>query len=354
MAKFLLKGNEAVARGAMDAGLEGYFGYPITPQSEIIEYLAREMPKQNRVFVQAESEVAAINMVLGAAATGAIVMTSSSSPGVSLKQEGISYLAGCELPAVIVNVVRGGPGLGNIAPSQGDYFQATKGGGHGDYKNIVLAPNSVKELYSFMHKSFNLAFKYHNPVMIIADGVLGQMIENVDISKEGGSVVKGNLDWTLGKRNNKAQNIIRSLRLLPEDLEKHNLNMVAKYKEIAQSEQECEEYMMEDAETVIVAYGLSSRIAQAIIHDLRGQNLKVGMLRPITLWPFPYDIFAKYIGKVKQAWVIEMSAGQMLEDVKLAFESKFLIRFFGKLGGVVPSEKEIIDFFVKTKEVSNV
>ena len=352
--RILLKGNEAIAKGAIDAGLEAYFGYPITPQSELIEYMAREMTRLGRIFIQAESEIAAINMVFGASSAGASVMTSSSSPGISLKQEGISYLAACELPAVIVNVMRGGPGLGNIAPSQSDYFQAVKGGGHGDYHNIVLAPNSVSEMYSIMLDAFNLAFKWKNPVMVLADGMLGQMIENVYIPQKTKIFKKGDLSWTVGKNSNNKQKIIHSLFLEPEKLEKVNLNLQKKYKQIKGQEQRYEEYKMNNATIAIIAYGLCSRIGKGIIEKLRKKNIKIGLIRPITLWPFPLDTISKYLKKLKEIWVIELSSGQMVEDVKLAANGKIKVRFFGKLGGVVPTEKEIINFFNSTKKDSNV
>jgi len=352
--RILLKGNEAIAKGAIDAGLEAYFGYPITPQSELIEYLALEMPKLGRIFVQGESEIASINMVLGAASAGAAVMTSSSSPGISLKQEGISYIAGCQLPAVIVNIMRGGPGLGNIAPSQSDYFQAVKGGGHGDYHNIVLAPSSVSEMYHIMLDAFNLAFKWRNPVMVVGDGVMGQMMENVEIKKSKRKIKKGDLSWAVNGADNRFQNIIRSLHLAAEDLEKHNLEIIKKYKEIEKQEQRSEEYMMKDAQICLVAFGLCSRIAKGIIEKLRKKKIKVGLIRPITLWPFPKDTIKKYVGQVKEFWTIELSSGQMVEDVQLAVKGEVPVRLFGKLGGVVPQEEEIINFFTKTKKDTNV
>lgn len=354
--KILLKGNEAIAKGAIDAGLEAYFGYPITPQSELIEYIARELPKKNKIFIQAESEIAAINMVLGAASSGARVMTSSSSPGISLKQEGISYIAGCELPAVIVNIMRGGPGLGNIAPSQSDYFQVVKGGGHGDYHNIVLAPNSVSEMYSIMRKAFELAFKWRNPVMVVADGVMGQMMENVEIDKKCKAIYKGNLSWIVNGKKNRKQHIIKSLYLDPADLEKRNLKLIKKYKQIQKSEQLYEEYMMDDADIAIVAFGICSRIGKGIIEkfQMKNKKLKIGLIRPITLWPFPEQAIRKYIKKLKEIWVLELSSGQMVEDVKLTVNGKIPVRFFGKLGGIVPSEEEIIKFFTSSNRETNI
>ncbi len=349
--KILLKGNEAIAKGAIDAGLEAYFGYPITPQSELIEYIAREMPKSKRIFVQAESEIAAINMVLGAASCGARVMTSSSSPGISLKQEGISYLAGCQLPAVIVNIMRGGPGLGNIAPSQGDYFQATKGGGHGDYHNIVLAPNSVSEMYNIMKNAFELAFKWRNPVMVVADGIMGQMMENVKINQRQKKAKKGNLSWTVNGKKGRKQNIIRSLYLDPSDLEKLNKEIIKKYKKIQKQEVRFEEYNMDNAEICIVAFGICSRIGKGIIEKLK--NHKVGLIRPITLWPFPTEIIKNRLNQLKEIWVFELSSGQMVEDVKLAVNGKIPVRFFGKLGGMIPSEEEVIKFFNQSNKVNN-
>jgi 2-oxoglutarate ferredoxin oxidoreductase subunit alpha len=352
--RILIKGNEAIAKGAIDAGLEAFFGYPITPQSELIEYLAAELPKLERIFVQAESEIAAINMVLGAAAAGAAVMTSSSSPGISLKQEGISYIAGCELPAVIVNIMRGGPGLGNIAPSQGDYFQATKGGGHGDYHSIVLAPNSIAEMYNIMTDAFNLAFKYRNPVNVVGDGVMGQMMENVEINSKKRQIVKGDLSWAVSGAKKRDAQIIRSLRLNPIDLEEINLRLIKKYHTIQENEQRFEDYMMKDAKICIVAFGLCSRIAKGVIERLRGKKVRVGLIRPITLWPFPSDSFKKHIEALDEVWVLELNSGQMVEDVRLTLNGKVPTRFFGKLGGLIPSETEIINFFTKTKDQSNV
>ena len=351
--KVLIKGNEAIAMGAIDAGLDAYFGYPITPQNEIIEYLSKEMPKNNRVFVQAESEIASANMMLGAAASGAASMTSSSGPGISLMQETISYMAGCELPAVIVNVMRGGPGLGNIAPAQGDYSQATKGGGHGDYKVIVIAPNNIYEMYSFMEKAFKLAFKYRNPVMVLSDGILGQMIENVDISKKNKKIKKNTKLWSVKNTKLRKKRLISSLRIIPEKLAKLNLKLYKKYEKIEKNEQESECYKMEDAKIAIVAYGFSSRIAREIVDELRKKGERIGMIRPITLWPFPKEKIKKYRKKIKEFWVLELSFGQMVNDVKLYVEGESKVRFYGELGGALPNKQKVMDFFKKTDKLIN-
>lgn len=344
--KILMKGNEAIAEAAIQAGCRHYFGYPITPQTEIIEYISRRMPEVNGVFLQAESEVAAINMVYGAAGAGKRVMTSSSSPGISLKLEGISYLAGAELPSVIVNIMRGGPGLGSIQPSQADYFQAVKGGGHGDYRLIVLAPNSVQEMVDMTMQAFDLADKYRNPVMLLGDGALGQMMEPI--------VMRPALDklptkeWAaIGKGKREHNNIINSLYLQSEDLEKHNIRLQEKYQKITENEIMWEEMQTEDAEIVLVAYGITSRIAQTAMDEMRAQGLKVGLFRPKTLWPFPKMQLAKVAEKAKAFLVVEMSAGQLVEDVELAIRCAKPVHFFGRMGGMIPSTKEICEEIVK-------
>lgn len=341
--KVLMKGNEAIGEAAIVAGCRHYFGYPITPQTELTEYMAKRMPKINGVFVQAESEVAAINMVYGAAGAGARTMTSSSSPGISLKQEGISYIAGAELPCVIVNIVRGGPGLGSIQPSQCDYFQATKGGGHGDYRNIVLAPNSVQELVDMTILSFDLADTYRNPVMLLGDGALGQMMEPVDFKT--GEIKTHAKDWAAtGLRGRKKPNIINSLHLKPEALEKHNLHLQEKYAAISAAEVRYEELHTDDAELILVAYGITSRIARSAMEKARSEGRKVGMLRPITLWPFPSAPLAALAGKQAKAFLtLELSAGQMVEDVKLAVNGAKPVHFYGRMGGMMPSPKEIYE-----------
>ncbi|MGQ9799706.1 MAG: 3-methyl-2-oxobutanoate dehydrogenase subunit VorB, partial [Ignavibacterium sp.] len=315
----LMKGNEALAEAAIRADIDAYFGYPITPQSEVIEYLMREVPNRKdkkTVVLQAESEVASINMVYGAAGAGARVMTSSSSPGISLMQEGISYIASAQLPCLIVNVVRGGPGLGTIQPSQGDYFQATKGGGHGDYHLIVLAPASVQEMADFVFDAFRLAEKYRNPAMILADGALGQMMEKVILPKDG-SLPKISKPWaTTGKTKDRNRNIITSLFIQPEEMEKVNLELQKKY-EAMQSEVKWEEFKTDDAEILLVAFGLSARICQKVVDLGREKGIRVGLLRPITLYPFPYKRIAELADKVEFILDVEMNAGQMVEDVRL-------------------------------------
>ncbi|TET93869.1 3-methyl-2-oxobutanoate dehydrogenase subunit VorB [Candidatus Aerophobetes bacterium] len=339
--KVLLSGNEALAEGALQAGCRCYFGYPITPQSEIPAYMVRRMKEVGGVFLQAESEIAAINMVYGAAATGARAMTSSSGPGISLKQEGLSYLAGAELPAVIVNVMRGGPGLGNIAPSQSDYFQATRGGGHGDYHLIVLAPNSVQEMLDLAYLAFELADKYRNPVMILADAILGQMMEGVEFKEENKGVKKK--DWIIGGDKGRKPNIIRSLFLEEGVLEEHNKKLQEKYARIRRLEVKYESMQTDDAELLLVSYGSMARLASEVVTRLRRKGIKAGLLRPITLWPFPYSPIRKLTDRVRFFFVVEMSEGQMLEDVKLAVEGAVPVYFYGRLGGGVPTPLEVME-----------
>ena len=339
--KVLLSGNEALAEGALQAGCRCYFGYPITPQSEIPAYMVRRMKEVGGVFLQAESEIAAINMVYGAAATGARAMTSSSGPGISLKQEGLSYLAGAELPAVIVNVMRGGPGLGNIAPSQSDYFQATRGGGHGDYHLIVLAPNSVQEMFDLAYLAFELADKYRNPVMILADAILGQMMEGVEFKEENKGVKKK--DWIIGGDKGRKPNIIRSLFLEEGVLEEHNKKLQEKYARIRRLEVKYESMQTDDAELLLVSYGSMARLASEVVTRLRKKGIKAGLLRPITLWPFPYSPIRKLTDRVRFFFVVEMSEGQMLEDVKLAVEGAVPVYFYGRLGGGVPTPLEVME-----------
>jgi len=339
--KVLLSGNEALAEGALKAGCRCYFGYPITPQSEIPAYMVRRMKEVGGVFLQAESEIAAINMVYGAAATGARAMTSSSGPGISLKQEGLSYLAGAELPAVIVNVMRGGPGLGNIAPSQSDYFQATRGGGHGDYHLIVLAPNSVQEMLDLAYLAFELADKYRNPVMILADAILGQMMEGVEFKEENKGVKKK--DWIIGGDKGRKPNIIRSLFLEEGVLEEHNKKLQEKYARIRRLEVKYESMQTDDAELLLVSYGSMARLASEVVTRLRKKGIKAGLLRPITLWPFPYSPIRKLTDRVRFFFVVEMSEGQMLEDVKLAVEGAVPVYFYGRLGGGVPTPLEVME-----------
>ena len=344
----LMKGNEAIAEAAIRAGVDAYFGYPITPQSEVIEYLMAEKPyeRTGMVVLQAESEVAAINMVYGAAAAGKKAMTSSSSPGISLKMEGISYMAGSELPGVILNVVRGGPGLGTIQPSQADYFQATKGGGHGDYRMVVLAPSSVQEMADFIRDAFEMAFKYRNPVMILADGVIGQMMEKVKlpepIPRRTDEEVIEQCPWaTTGKPPTRERNIITSLDLDPARQERHNQHLQEKYRKM-QEEVRYEKIMCDDAEYLYVAYGSSSRIVQKAVQLARQKGIKAGLLRPITLYPFPSAIIADLGTRVRGILAVEMSAGQMVEDVRLAVNGRVLVQHYGRMGGMIPSPDELV------------
>ncbi|MBE0649755.1 MAG: 3-methyl-2-oxobutanoate dehydrogenase subunit VorB [Bacteroidales bacterium] len=346
-----MKGNEALAEAMIRAGADGYFGYPITPQSEVIEYLTAAKPHESTgmVVLQAESEVASINMLYGGGATGKKVCTSSSSPGISLMQEGLSYIAGAEIPVVVVNVVRGGPGLGDIQPSQSDYFQSTKGGGHGDYRLIVLAPSSVQEMSDFVPIAFDLAFKYRNPVMIQSDGAIGQMMEKVElfepIPRLTDKQVKDLYPWaTNGKPKGGQRRIMTSLDLDPARLERHNHHLQEKYHTIDENEVRFEEFNCEDADYVIVAYGSSARISQKALQLLRAKGIKVGLLRPITLWPYPTKKIQELVKQgVKGFLSVEMSAGQMVEDVKLAVNGKVKVEFFGRVGGIIPSPEEVVD-----------
>ena len=346
----LMKGNEAMAEAAIRAGADAYFGYPITPQSEVIEYLMHEEPEKRTgmVVLQAESELAAINMVYGAGACGKRVMTSSSSPGISLKLEGISYMAGSEIPCLIANVMRGGPGLGTIQPSQSDYFQATKGGGHGDYRLIVLAPSTVQEMADFVDLGFELAFKYRNPVMILSDGAIGQMMEKVYLPEQKERLTNEKIielygDWaTTGKPASRERNIITSLDLKPEKQEIHNIYLQEKYKMIEENEMRYEEIQCEDADYIMVAFGTSARLCQKVIQLGSEKGLKLGLLRPITLWPFPKKPIADYAEKVKGFLSVEMNAGQMVEDVLLAAEGKAPVEHYGRMGGMIASPSEIL------------
>lgn len=336
-----MKGNEALAEAAIRAGIHAYFGYPITPQSEILEYFTREMPKRGGVVVQAESELAAINMVYGGAGAGARVMTSSSSPGISLMQEGLSYIASAELPCLVVNVNRGGPGLGTIQPSQGDYWQAVKGGGHGDYHLIVLAPASVQEMADFVFDAFRLAEKYRNPAFILADGALGQMMEKVVLPEEG-SLPYPEAKWaTSGMGNRKQRNIITSLHIQPEKMEQINFHLQEKYKAM-QKEVRFESILTEGADILLVAYGLSARICQRVVELGREKEIKIGLLRPITLYPFPKDEIARLAARVQSVLVVEMNAGQMVEDVALAVNGQCPVSFTGRMGGMISSPEEVL------------
>ncbi len=340
----LMKGNEALAEAAIRAGCDGYFGYPITPQSEVIEYLAEEGRKRGMVVMQSESELAAINMVYGAAGAGKRAMTSSSSPGISLMQEGLSYIASAQLPCLVVNVNRGGPGLGTIQPSQGDYFQATKGGGHGDYHLIVLAPNSVQEMADFVFDGFDLADKYRNPVMILADGALGQMMEAVTFREYDPNKHRVDKPWaTTGKTPDRERNIVTSLFIQPEKMEGINKQLQEKYRKVRESEVRCQLTSCDDADMILVAYGLAARICARAVELARHRGIKAGLVRPITLFPYPYQILRELAPKVRNILVIELNAGQMVEDVRLAVEGKTTVNFYGRLGGMIPPPDEILE-----------
>lgn len=349
MAKVLMKGNEAIAESAIRSGCRHYFGYPITPQTEVAAYMAKRMPKIGGTFLQAESEISAINMVYGVSSAGKRVMTSSSSPGVSLKQEGISYLAGSDLPALIVNVQRGGPGLGGIQPSQSDYFQATKGGGHGDYRLIVLAPASVQEMADLTSKAFDLADKYRMPAMLLADGTIGQMMEPVELpaEKTDGFVEK---PWAVtGTGGKREHNIINSLYLVPEELEKKNLERYERYKLVEQNEVMVEEYLTDDADICVVAFGIAARVSKNAINAARAKGIKAGLIRPITLWPFPKDAIKKAAEKVKGFISVELSMGQMIEDIRLAEECRKPVALCNRVGGMIPSPDEVLSAIEKAE-----
>ncbi len=339
----LMKGNEAIAEAAFRAEMKAYFGYPITPQSEVLEYLTAHINEHPGVVVlQAESELGAINMIYGASGAGARVMATSSGPGISLMQECFSYMASAQLPALIVNIQRGGPGLGTIQPSQGDYFQAVKGGGHGDYHLIVLAPASVQEMVDFVFEGFKLGEKYRNPVLMLADGALGQMMEKVTLPPKG-SLPPNNAPWaTTGKSKNRERNIITSLFIQPEEMEEINQKLQAKYREIQEKEVRWEELKTDDAEIVLVAFGLTSRICEKTMDLAREKGIKVGILRPITLFPFPSKPIAKLSEHVKAFFTVEMNAGQMVEDVRLSVNGKRPVHFYGRMGGMIPSPEEIL------------
>lgn len=338
--KKLMSGNAAAGEAAVLAGCRCYFGYPITPQNELTEYMAKRVPEAGGVFIQSESEIAAINMVLGASVAGARAMTSSSGPGISLKQEGISYLAADELPAVILNMVRGGPGMGNISPAQSDYLQATRGGGHGDYRTIVLAPSSVQEIADLIPLAFDLADKYRNPVVVLGDGMLGQMMEPVEFDhiKKPEDVVK---DYVLTGAKGRPSRMVRSLLFDVKEQEEHNWKLSRKFQRIEQNEVRYETYLLDDAEMVVVAYGTAARIAKGAISRLRQEGLKVGMIRPITLWPFPAKAIQETAKTIHDFFVFEMSAGQLIEDVKLSLEGQGYIHFYGRPGGVLPTPVEL-------------
>jgi len=341
----LMKGNEAIAEAAIRAGVDGYFGYPITPQSEILEYLmeTNASEKTGMVVLQVESEVAAINAVYAGAGCGKKVLTSSSSPGISLMQEGISYISGAELPCLIVNVVRAGPGLGTIQPSQGDYFQAVKGGGHGDYRLIVLAPDSVQEMADFVELGFDLAFKYRNPVFILTDGAIGQMMEKVYLKPQKPRSEEVPSWAAVGKGDREKNNIITSLNLDPTIMEKFNQKLIDKYNDIKKHEVRFEEYYCDDADYIIIAYGTSARVCKKAIQIVREQGIKAGLLRPITLFPFPSGRISEMANRVKGFLSVELNAGQMVEDVALAVNGKKPVRYFGRMGGVVVTAEEVVE-----------
>ncbi len=342
--KVLMKGNEALAEAAMRSGCRHFFGYPITPQTELAAYMAKQMPKCGGTFLQAESEIAAINMVYGAAGAGARVMTSSSSPGISLKQEGISYIAGADLPCVIINIVRGGPGLGGIQPAQSDYFQATKGGGHGDYRLLVYAPSSVQEMADLVSTAFDKADQYRMPAMILGDGMLGQMMEPVSFKEPVDPASLPQKDWaTTGTNMKRKKNIINSLYLTPDELEDLNNLRQKRYETIQKDEVMVEEYQTEDAELIFVAYGTIARIVMSAVNTLREQGVKAGLIRPITLWPFPSEVIRKYADSAKMFLTVEMSQGQMVEDVRLAVDGKKPVYFYGRNGGMIPEQDVIVE-----------
>ncbi len=340
--RVMMKGNEALAEGAIRAGCRFFFGYPITPQNEIPEYMARRMPEVNGVFLQAESEVSAINMVYGAGGAGARAMTSSSSPGISLKQEGISYIAGAEVPCVIVNVARGGPGLGGLTPSQSDYFQATKGGGHGDYHLIVFAPGTGQEMVDLIGLAFDKAEEYRNPTMILSDAIMGQMMEPV-VLPEMRTEIKEKPWATTGKKGRVKTNLINSLGILDQDLERMNRKLQEKYARIEAEEVRYEADGTDDADLIVVAYGTTSRVVRSALSMLREEGNKVGLLRPITLWPFPKKIFGDLAAKGKRFLVVEMSSGQLVEDVILAVNDRSKVDFYGKLNGTIPTVREVYE-----------
>ncbi|MBP5404503.1 MAG: 3-methyl-2-oxobutanoate dehydrogenase subunit VorB [Clostridia bacterium] len=340
--KVLMKGNEAIAEAAIKAGCRHYFGYPITPQTEVAAYMAKRMPKIGGTFLQAESEIAAINMVYGVASAGLRVMTSSSSPGISFKGEGISYLAGADLPALVVNVQRGGPGLGGIQPSQSDYFQATRGGGHGDYHMIVLAPSSVQEMAELTVKGFELADKYRMTSMILADGTMGQMMEPVALDFDVAPAPEK--PWaTTGTNLTRKHNIVNSLSLVPEQLERLNMERFERYALVKENETMYEEYMMDDAEIAIAAFGIAARVSKNAVKEARKMGIKVGLIRPITLWPFPDAPFKKAATHVKEIISVELSMGQMIEDVRLASECKVPVTLCNRVGGMIPSPEQVLE-----------
>ena len=341
--KVLMKGNEALAEAAIRAGCRHFFGYPITPQTELAAYMSKRMPKVNGTYLQAESEVAAVNMVLGAAAAGARAMTSSSSPGISLKSEGISYMAGSDLPALIINVQRGGPGLGGIQPSQADYWQATKATGHGDFQILVFAPSTVQEMVDLVSDAFDAADRWRMPAMILADGMLGQMMEPVSLPEEGRAQLVDKPWAACGHGDSRPHNVINSLYLTPDQLEELVMTRYHRYQLVKEQEQRAEEYLCEDADLVIVAYGASARVARSAVNKAREQGYKVGLIRPITLWPFPVQALKKAAATAKSFLVVEMSMGQMVDDVRLAIDCQVPVHFYGRTGGMIPTPNQVLE-----------
>ncbi len=349
--KVLMKGNEALAESAMRAGCRFFFGYPITPQTELAAYMSKRMPKVGGTYLQAESEIAAINMVYGASAAGARVMTSSSSPGISLKSEGVSYMAGADLPGVIINVQRGGPGLGGIQPSQSDYWQATRALGHGDFQIVVYAPSTVQEMCDLAYGAFDVADKYRVPVMILADGMLGQMMEPVVLPEPIDPADLPEKEWaTSGHQNKRAHNIVNSLYLTADELERLNVERYERYAVIKRDEQRAETYLTEDADIVLVAFGASARIARSAVNTARAQGIKAGLIRPITLWPYPVDAIEATIGTAKAFLTVEMNMGQMVDDVRLAVNGRVPVEFYGRTGGVIPTPAEVLARIVEINE----
>ena len=349
--KVLMKGNEALAESAMRAGCRFFFGYPITPQTELAAYMSKRMPKVGGTYLQAESEIAAINMVYGASAAGARVMTSSSSPGISLKSEGVSYMAGADLPGVIINVQRGGPGLGGIQPSQSDYWQATRALGHGDFQIVVYAPSTVQEMCDLAYGAFDVADKYRVPVMILADGMLGQMMEPVVLPEPIDPADLPEKEWaTSGHQNKRAHNVVNSLYLTADELERLNVERYERYAVIKRDEQRAETYLTEDADIVLVAFGASARIARSAVNTARAQGIKAGLIRPITLWPYPVDVIEATIGTAKAFLTVEMNMGQMVDDVRLAVNGRVPVEFYGRTGGVIPTPAEVLARIVEINE----
>lgn len=345
--RFLMKGNEALAEAAIRAGCKHFFGYPITPQTELAAYMSKRMPKIGGTYLQAESELAAANMVLGASAAGVRAMTSSSSPGISLKTEAISYMAGSDVPALIINVQRGGPGLGGIQPSQADYWQATKATGHGDFQILVFAPATVQEMVDLVSDAFDMADKYRMPAMILADGMLGQMMEPVEFKDEGEKVLPERPWAASGHQNKRKHNVVNSLYLTPQALENLVVERFERYEKIKATEQRVSEYLTEDADIILVAFGASARVAHSAVDMARAQGIKAGLIRPITLWPFPTDCLKKAAKTAKGFLSVEMNMGQMVDDVKLAIDCSRPVKFFGRTGGVIPTPNEILEKIIK-------